>query len=181
MSAPVTYTTGFVADPDEAFESLWRDLSWERRSDAPRREYWTNSLGVDYSYGHGVGRRTYSPRPSHPIIDAISGALFVNVGFIYEACFLNGYEGERDSLGWHADDDPVIDHSRPIAVVTVGGGRAIQFRPKDGDEREEVFLQPGSLLLMLPGMQGSHLHRIPKASFKAKPRISLTFRSLLRS
>jgi alkylated DNA repair dioxygenase AlkB len=179
MLIPVRYTSCFLPNPDKAFSVLWNELGWERRADAPRREYWTNVFGRDYTYGRGVGVRTYKSRPTHKVVDQVAAALERDFSIVFEGCFLNGYENERDALGWHADDDPAIDHSKPIAVVTLGGPRAIQFRPKEVDQRSEIMLEPGSLLMMLPGMQATHLHRIPKASFKAKPRISLTFRGLL--
>lgn len=99
----------------------------------------------------------------------------------YEACFLNRYDDERESLGWHADDSPEMDPARPIAVISFGGIREIGFRPK-GSQKEvkRLALTPGSLMFMHPGMQQSWEHRIPKAGYKAKPRISLTFRGYLR-
>lgn len=44
------------------------------------------------------------------------------------------------------------------------------------DTHEKLWLDPGSLCLMTPGMQDTHDHRIPKASYICGPRISLTFR-----
>lgn len=41
---------------------------------------------------------------------------------------------------------------------------------------EKIWLEPGSLCLMAPGMQDTHQHRIPKAGYVCGPRISLTFR-----
>lgn len=99
------------------------------------------------------------------------------------------YDNSRDWLGWHSDDDRYIDHSRPIAIVTLGNGRNIQFRKIDAidkegdityDEPTTLFLEPGSLLLMGPGMQFTHQHRIPKMSHDVGPRISLTYRGLYR-
>ena len=177
-TAPVTYVPGFLADPQMVFDRLWNELSFEKREDAPRMEFWTNIFGQNYSYGRGAGLRTYSSQPTHELIEAVKTALATVVGFSYEGCFLNGYRGERDALGWHADDDSGIDHSKPIAVVTVGCGRAIQFKPIVGGPSQEVFLEPGSLLLMHAGMQSTHYHRIPKVGKAVGPRISLTFRSL---
>jgi alkylated DNA repair dioxygenase AlkB len=181
MTAPVTYIHDFL-QPHYAkgfYEDLWNELDWERREFAPRREYWVNSLNQPYTYGQGVGVRTYYPRPDHFAIATVRLALMHKLGFTYEGCFLNGYEGERDALGWHSDDDPGINHSRPIAVVTLGAGREIQFMDKATGERGAQLLEPGSLLLMHPGMQSTHLHRIPKVGHKVEPRISLTFRSLI--
>jgi alkylated DNA repair dioxygenase AlkB len=44
------------------------------------------------------------------------------------------------------------------------------------DSVEKLWLESGSLCLMAPGMQDTHQHRIPKASYECGPRISLTFR-----
>lgn len=176
--APIKYIPGFISNPDEVFDTLWNGLDWVTRT--PRRiEYWTNIYDRPYTYGSGVAARTYEAQPSHPVIEDVKAKLEPEVGFMYEACFLNGYADKRNGLEWHADDDPNIDHSRPIAVVTVGGGRDIEFMEiGDKTTKKRLFLEPGSLLLMLPGMQSTHLHRIPKAGFEAKPRISLTYRGL---
>ncbi len=177
---PVEYRPGFISNPDAIFERLWDELDWERREGVPRREYWTNVFDRSYTYGNGVGERTYDARPTHSAIEEVSDVLEAELGFRYEGCFLNGYKDSSDSLGPHADDDKKIDHSRPIAVVTVGDGRDIECRAMGGGPKLRVFLEPGSLFLMKPGMQSTHLHRIPKAGFiMKKPRISLTFRGLV--
>jgi alkylated DNA repair dioxygenase AlkB len=185
----VAYIPLFVTDPEAWFATLWSDLAWERRPDAPRREYWTTLRQRPYTYGRGPGMRTYEPQPDHPLIEQGRNRLRDEHGIWLEGCFLNGYETSRDWLGWHADDDPGIDHTKPIAIVTVGQGRAIQFRkiiehaddPRDSlfDKPETLMLESGSLCLMDAGMQFTHQHRIPKAGMATKPRISLTYRGLL--
>jgi alkylated DNA repair dioxygenase AlkB len=181
------YKETFI-DPDNKFNILWNELDWERRDDAPRREYWYNTLNRPYSYGRGAGLRTYYPRPTHSVIEGITDILETELGFRYEGCFLNSYETSRDALGWHSDDDPGIDHNYPIAVVSLygdgpsNGFRVIQTKKIASDsERSDIesfILKDGSLFLMDAGSQSTHLHRIPKAGFVAKPRISLTYRKL---
>lgn len=180
---PVTYVPNFLSTPvqQDAFNALRSDLDWERRPDAPRSEYWTNTFGRSYTYGRGAGIRTYDSRPSHDYIDVLSEMMFGRqvVAQHFEGCFLNMYENSRDSLGWHADDDPGIDHSRGIAVITLGAGRPLRIRPiADLKDVIEVFLGPGSLLLMHAGMQDTHHHCIPKVGFDVGPRISMTYRGL---
>lgn len=181
MTSPISYDPHFIIKEtaDEYFTLLWAGLEWERR--APRREYWISRLDKPYTYGRGMGERTYEPKPTHGVVEEILARFHYGLGLFFEGCFLNGYENERDALGWHADDDPRIDHTRPIAVVTLGAAREIQWKPQDGGPEtvESLFLEPGSLFLMQPGMQQTHYHRIPKASRKASPRISLTYRGLL--
>jgi alkylated DNA repair dioxygenase AlkB len=124
-----------------------------------------------------------------------------------EVCFLNGYEDGHDQLGWHADDSPEMDDDRPIITISLGAEREIWFRKNEIEaakaflqatsrpwdpasasddqktiyrairEPEVLLLGNGSLAIMLPGMQDTHEHRIPKSSLhKCGPRISLTFR-----
>lgn len=178
---------------EESFNRLWNELTWERRSDAPRREYWANDFERDYSYGRGAGLRTYQHQPFTLDILDIRGRILMLINTYFEGCFLNGYEGAHDWLGWHEDDDPGIDHTKPIAIVTLYGGdgsikpRSIQFREKLGEVDGKMTygpvvdqpLEQGSLCLMPAGFQATHQHRIPKAGFQSKSRISLTFRSLL--
>jgi alkylated DNA repair dioxygenase AlkB len=188
-NSPVTYIPNFVEAPSIWFDRLWFELDWEKRPDAPRKEYWTNLFGRSYTYGRGAGERTYHSKADHPLIKTCRADLAERFGFVLEGCFLNGYGTARDWLGWHADDDPAIDHTKPIAVVTVGQGRVIKFReviePRTAEskavygEAESLMLEAGSLLLMHAGMQATHEHCIPKAGFEVKPRISMTFRGLV--
>lgn len=179
FKAPITYSTGFVADPDAAFKALWEELAWTRRDKVPRREYYANDAGAVYAYGNPEFAREYHPQPWHPVMRELQEKLTALTGHKFEACFLNGYEDQSDFLGWHADDSPEMDPKRPIAIISLGVEREIWFRPQEDKLAvEKVKLGHGSLCLMAAGMQapGGWYHRIPKASFLCGPRISLTFR-----
>lgn len=174
---PITYRPGFVADPSAVLERLWSDLDWQKRDSTPRREYYCNDIPVPYTYGTGAGVRTYEVQPWHEDILAIKKMVEAALGTTFEVCFLNGYADARDHLGWHADDSPEMDDNRPIAIVTLGAEREIWFCPReDRNEVSRQLLESGSLCVMAPGMQDTHLHRIPKAGRECGPRISLTFR-----
>lgn len=184
-TSPVNLYPNFMhslgdAAPEIMFSALSSELAWERRDGAPRSEYWTNTFGRPYTYGRGEGERTYQASQPHPMVDYVRDRIKGTFGVYLEGCFLNLYKDGTDSLGWHADDDPNIDHSKPIAVITVGCGRPIEFKSKEpGSHPERVLLTPGSLLMMKPGMQSTHFHRIPKIAEPTGPRISLTYRGLL--
>jgi alkylated DNA repair dioxygenase AlkB len=185
-----TYYDRFIMNPDEWFDRLWSELDWERRIDAPRREYWTNPFNRPYTYGRGAGERTYESRPEHELVERARNLISFSKGAYLEGCFLNGYENARDWLGWHADDDKGIDHSKPIGIITLGQERRIEFRevlvpPEKGVTKGEYgpimgqMLKNGSLCLMHAGAQFTHQHRIPKVDHEVKPRVSLTFRGLI--
>lgn len=179
-----------------AFRELWTGLAWERRSDAPRYEYWTNKLNRDYTYGRGAGVRTYSAKPEPEWVTKVNERLADRLGFEFEGCFLNGYDAGRnkpDWLGWHEDDDDGIDHSKPIAIVTLyappgTNTRSLFTREKIGVDDSgrmeygdpvETILENGSLVLMPAGFQDTHQHAILKPAGKWDSRISMTFRSLI--
>lgn len=204
MEAPVIYVPNFVPDPDTCFARLNTELEWERRGDAPRCEYYCNDFPKPYVYGKADFARTYYPRPYHEVVVAIRKKLEEYAGHKFEVCFLNKYLNQSDQLGWHADDSPEMDDARPIVTVSLGVEREIWFRSKpnpklrggnsdvviyDQDPEtmklvpsiEKLKLGHGSMALMKPGMQDTHQHRIPKASFQCGERISLTFRGYVNA
>lgn len=176
MIEGITYLDGFVEN--SYLGVLWNTLDWEQRG-APRREYFCSQVGLPYTYGSGNGVRTYHPRPITPDIAVLWAAAEHTVGVKFELCFLNGYHDEKDHLGWHADDSPEMDDTRPIAVATFGAEREIWFKPQGTKGLENVtklLLRDRSLCVMPPGFQDTHFHRIPKGSAACGPRVSLTFR-----
>lgn len=179
MALPIKYIPKFVEDPDRVLAILQTELQWERRENTPRNEVYFNDIPEPYTYGVGNGRRTYFPRTFHPEVLIIRKKLEDLCGCKFEVCFLNRYLNQSDALGWHADASPEMDDARPIATVSLGVEREIWFRPNGRENSQnitKVKLENGSCCLMLPGMQDTHQHRIPKASFTCGERISLTFR-----
>ena len=175
--APIEYIPDFVPDADKAFATIRDELAWEHRELTPRMEYYSNDVPVPYVYGKGRGQRLYEPQPWHPVMLAIRDKLTAHTGVKFEVCFLNYYPDQSHHLGWHADSSPEMDDARPIAIVSLGVEREIWFRRQDDKTSQEaVKLGHGSLCLMAPGMQDTHYHRVPKASFNCGGRISLTYR-----
>lgn len=181
MEAPVTYINNLIDDTETAFSALWRELSWLDVA-GPRLEYYVNDHNVPYTYGAGAGLRTYQPQPTHPVIRAIREKVEALTKCTLDVCFLNGYRNGSDQLGWHADDSPEMDPKRPIVIVSLGAMREIYFRKQEKNAAvEKLWLHDGSACIMPPGMQSTHFHRIPKASYSpCGKRISLTFRGYVK-
>lgn len=180
-NVPITYIPNFVPDPKKAFASLWNELDWVRHDKVPRREYYCNDFPENYTYGKPEFARTYQPQPYHAEIVAMRWSLEKLLHSRFEVVFLNGYEGNRDQLGWHADDSAEMCDDRPIGIISLGAVREIWFAPKnDLKDVTRLKLASGSLCVMHPGMQDTHLHRIPKADYECGSRISLTFRGYVR-
>lgn len=180
------YVPNAISDAENIFNHLWHNLPWEQR-EAPRKEVFFSDKGEPYTYGEGAYARTYVPHTEwDAVCKDIQRQAEDRYGCKFEALFINGYADQHNHLGWHADDSPSLDHSRPILVYSFGAARELWFKPRPprvpaGEVAEvvKVLLEPGSLLEMPAGMQYLDLHRIPKHSAKCGPRVSLTFRALI--
>lgn len=175
---PVTYISKFVDNADNAYHILMSELDWIHVTPTtPRKEYYWHAQGLPYTYGIDRFARTYHSQQLHPIIKMISDKLADQLGVIFDVVFLNRYDNELDHLGWHADDSPEMSDDHPIVTVSLGAEREIWFRPIDDLKNiTKLKLEHGSACIMLPGMQDTHHHRIPKSDRVCGPRISLTFR-----
>lgn len=187
--APYVYFPDFLTkdSADDLLVCLTNEVSWLSVTEA-RREAWMNDFSADYTYGSGAGQRTYKAQPWHVLVNNLRFYMRSNVtaesgieGCLrWDGCFLNYYANEKNALGWHSDDDPKIDHTQSIAVVSLGAERVINFRQKgQKGAGESLVLGHGSLLLMLPGMQQTHNHKIPRHNQPCPPRVSLTYRGLV--
>ena len=63
---------------------------------------------------------------------------------------LNLYRDGRDSMGWHADDEPELGPAPTIASLSLGALRRFRLRPRPGLVATPLGLDlpNGSLLLM---------------------------------
>jgi alkylated DNA repair dioxygenase AlkB len=91
---------------------------------------------------------------------------------------LNLYRDGRDSVSWHADNEPGLGRNPVIASVSLGATRRFQLKHRRADERVTIDLTHGSCLIMAGAIQHHWLHQIPKTRHPVGPRINLTFRSM---
>lgn len=177
----IEYIADYIgrSEADEEFDRLWNELDWERREGAPRREYWQNDYNLAYTYGRGAGVRTYDAKPWDGWVAGLKDELNARRLWALDCCFINGYNDERDSLGWHADDSPEMNPREPVVVISLGAERNIMFRNNESREIQTIRLGHGSLCIMPPGFQQTHQHKIPKGDMPMGPRVSLTYRGMI--
>ena len=164
--------------PDRVLAELMT-LDWLAVTPA-RKEYFMSDVPRSYAYKTYDGPREYHSSPYTPYVDMLRRTLNLAFDTRYNVCFLNRYDDQLQHLGWHADDSPEMDHEHPIGVVSYGAEREIWWKEKafkgevpPGNRR---LLQHGSMFVMPPGFQLTHLHRIPKCDRAVGTRVSLTFR-----
>jgi len=151
-------------------------LDWLTETNS-RREYFMSLIDREYTYGNrSTGDRTYKSSPMTPLIQDLMEELEE-----YNVCFLNRYDSEKQHLGWHADDSPLMVPDSSIAVASFGAERYIYHKEKTYKgpipDSGKQLLEHGSVWIMPEGYQNTHVHKIPKHSEPCGTRISLTFRN----
>ena len=184
MNAPVRYLPAIGARGvllhEYTVQTFLEHAPWEQRTSARYEAFWS-TLDTPYTYGQGRGQRTYNPAPFPAWMRDAKHVVDCLANRDMQLCFLNRYDDQHHHLGWHADDSPEQDDTAPIIVQSFGAAREIWFR-KNGEGGEAAIqkqlLEDGSTLVMEPGMQQTHQHRIPTHPQPCKMRISLTWRAL---
>jgi alkylated DNA repair dioxygenase AlkB len=81
-------------------------------------------------------------------------------------------------MGWHTDNEKELKKEGAIASVSFGAVRKFAFKHKETQEKVELTLDNGSLLVMKGTTQSHWLHRLPPSKKITVPRINLTFRTI---
>jgi alkylated DNA repair dioxygenase AlkB len=102
-------------------------------------------------------------------VEAICNENFTTV-------LLNYYRDGKDSNGWHADNEKELGRNPIIASVSFGAERVFQLKHNVTNQRQNINLENGSLLIMKGTTQHFWKHQIPKSSKEIGARINLTFR-----
>src|SRR5471030_1528959 len=121
---------------------------------------------------------TLEPLPFTPLQLLIKQAVELAVGRSFNSVLLNYYRDERDSMGFHADDETELGPDPAIASVSFGAPRTFILKHKRLPKTLKLDLGGGSLLLMAGKLQHFWQHGINKERTQRGPRISLTFRQI---
>lgn len=102
------------------------------------------------------------------------------IGKEFNSVLINWYRNEKDSMGWHSDDEKELGKNPIIASVSLGTTRKMIFRHrKNKKQKFTICLENGSLLLMQGSIQHYWEHAIPKETQPCSGRMNLTFRNVL--
>jgi alkylated DNA repair dioxygenase AlkB len=108
------------------------ELAWQgeeialfgRRVAAPRLLCWYGDPGAVYRYS-GV---SHEPLPWHEALADLRSRIEAFTGHAFNAVLCNRYRTGRDSMGWHADDEPELGE-RPGRNDCSGFAIAARARP----------------------------------------------------
>jgi len=181
----VDYFPNFITHGDSElyFKKLRAEIPWSKdelimfgKKITMRRESaWFADGGRSYKYA-GINRQGFSwPKPLNTIKERVEEVLDVQ----FNSCLVNFYFDGNDGMGFHSDDEKMLDSQHPIASVSIGTDRIFKFQHKATREQKEVLLKDGSLLVMNPPCQEYWKHALPKNKKEKNSRINLTFRKVL--
>ncbi|HTL07177.1 MAG TPA: alpha-ketoglutarate-dependent dioxygenase AlkB [Chitinophagaceae bacterium] len=167
-------------EADEIYTALLKHTPWEQRPitvfdktvPTPRLTAW-----------YGKQRDTSLPAiPFTPLLLQIKERVERSTQHRFTSVLLNLYRDGNDGVAWHRDQDRELGPRPVVGSVSFGETRPFEIRHKFRKElpRHSIPLHHGSLLLMAGTMQHFWEHRIPKTSKQIKPRINLTFRTVLQ-
>ncbi len=100
-------------------------------------------------------------------------------GETYNSCLLNLYHSGEEGMAWHSDAEIDLKKNGAIASLSFGAERKFAFKHKETQEKVNINLANGSLLVMKGTTQSHWLHRLPPTKTIQKARINLTFRTIV--
>lgn len=184
-ASDLLYAPGFLAAPeaDALFEHLASGIPWDTNVEGafarPRRTFWVGDFAYSYS---GV---THAPWPWPDALLGLRAAVerlaFGESAGQYRGVLLNLYRDGRDSIGFHADDEPEIEPLSPIASVSLGAARTFVLKARSKKVAAvapelALPLAHGSCLVMRGATQREFRHGVPAEPGVAGARVNLTFR-----
>jgi len=177
---------GKIFNPQEAFgffQALFTQIAWEpdrlfifgKHLVTARKVAWFADKKCSYSYSGTTHNRPFYWTPE---LIKIKTRVEDLTRMTFNACLANFYADGSQGVGWHQDNEKELDQCT-IASVSLGAERRFDFRHLDTREKQSLFLEQGSLLLMAGDTQKHWQHQLPKMAKVTAPRINLTFRNII--
>ena len=146
------------------------------------------TCGADYKFGGKKHKAVDVDRIDGlaEVMEYLSGQFKCD----FSMAHMNIYPTAAAHLGWHADDEPVINPDVPIVGVSWGAPMRLIFRLKaDHLKTYQLITSPGQVYVMMPGFQQVGEHRVARLTKKNLKnlnvanndgvRISATFRGTI--
>jgi alkylated DNA repair dioxygenase AlkB len=165
------------------FDVLIKTISWKndeaiilgKHIITKRKVAWYGNENYTYTYS----KITKQALPWTKELLELKKIAEEKTGATFNSCLLNLYHNGDEGMAWHSDDEKSLEKNSAIASLSFGAERKFSFRHKQTKETVSLVLENGSLLVMKDATQTNWLHRLPPTKKINKPRINLTFRSII--
>ena len=168
---------------DHYLERLLNTIEWRndeaiifgKKIITKRKVAWYGEKPFEYTYSNV----TKLALPWTQELVELKSAIEDVTGETFNSCLLNLYHNGAEGMAWHSDGEKDLKKNGAIGSLTFGAERKFAFKHKLTDEKAEMILEHGSLLVMKDTTQTFWLHRLPPAKRITRPRVNLTFRTII--
>jgi len=170
-------------ESDFYFETFLKEIEWKheeiklfgKKIFQPRLTAFYGEKEVSYAYsGIKMDAKYWTPN-----LNKLRNKINTQFYQSFNSCLMNLYRNENDSMGWHQDNEKELGENPFIASLSLGETRKFQLKKIDTNEKFELNLSHGSLLIMKNDLQNNLKHQIPKEKTVKDKRINITFRKIL--
>lgn len=161
----------------------WQNIAWQQDTVKmygkehllPRISAWYGDTGKSYKYS-GI---LLHPKPWTPALLWIKQHLQTISDQPYNSVLLNWYRSGQDYISWHTDAEKELGENPTIASINFGESRRFLLRRNDDhNDKIEIILNHGDLLIMQGALQHHWQHSVPKQAKVSHGRLNMTFRSI---
>ena len=180
--ADVRYQSDWIPSNEaiQLYTQLTQTLPWRqdtiklygREVNIPRLQSWHGAPHCEYTYSN----LRMMPKPMPEALMRIQRRLNQQLHTSFNCVLANWYRDGDDGMGMHADDEPELGPTPTIASVSLGDSRRFTFKHLQTGKRTNMYLEPGSLLVMQGTTQQFYHHGLSKTRKPTGGRINLTFR-----
>ncbi len=170
-------------DANRYLDGLLNNVEWKndeallfgKRIITKRKVAWYGDRDFDYTYSNTTKRALHWTDE----LAELKSVVESKTGETFNSCLLNLYHSGEEGMAWHSDGEKTLKKDGAIASLSFGAARKFAFKHKTSKETVELILEHGSLLVMKGTTQSNWLHRLPPTKLVAKPRVNLTFRTIV--
>jgi alkylated DNA repair dioxygenase AlkB len=141
-----------------------------------RKVAWYGDSAFEYTYSN----TTKKALPWTKELQELKHIIEMKTGEHFNSCLLNLYHSGAEGMAWHSDAEKDLQKNGAIGSLSFGAERKFSFKHKEAKETVSLILEHGSLLVMKGTTQTHWLHRLPPTTLITKPRVNLTFRTIVR-
>ena len=179
---------GIVIDyPSALYYALLTTLPWQsdivtlfgKTHITTRQIVWMGDSDASYQYsGHTRQAIAWTDSVFHVKHHVEQQLLKIGIHANFNSCLLNYYPSGDEGMGYHADDEKELGDQPIIASLSLGATRKFVFKHKKTQDKVELYLESGQLIVMHGDTQEYWKHTITKTKTVSEGRISLTFRQM---
>ncbi len=170
-------------EADRVFQNLQNTIQWKndeavlfgKHIVTKRKVAWYGDKNYSYTYSNTTKQALVWTQD----LIFLKQTVEQNTGVKFNSCLLNLYGNGEEGMAWHSDDEKALGQNTIIASFSLGAERKFSFKHKTTKESVHTVLEHGSLLVMRDVTQSFWLHSLPKSKKVIRPRINLTFRTIL--